>query len=99
MSCKWFGRVIIALLIALLAGCNSVYFGGTPNLDENWGKSFDSARAGQTLNPEASDNLDPVEGLDGQAADKQVDQYRNNFGCKQAASTADTRGINVINLR
>jgi hypothetical protein len=101
MGYKGFGHIIIALLITVLCSCNSVYFGGTPNMDENWGKSFESAKADQTLNPQASDNLDPVEGMDGQAADNQINKYRETFGSqKDTSGAAEKSGsISVINMR
>ena len=48
-------------------------------LDSNWGKSFESAKSNQILNPEAGKNLDPVVGLDGQAAESSLGTYRNGF--------------------
>jgi len=38
-------------------------------LDDNWGRSVESARFNQTLDPEAGLEVKPVEGLDGRAAD------------------------------
>jgi hypothetical protein len=48
-------------------------------LDRNWGKSFESAKNNQILNPEAGKNLEPVTGLDGQAAEENVEEYRETF--------------------
>ncbi len=48
-------------------------------LDKNWGSSFESAKQGQILNPEAGRNLDPVVGLDGQAAEITIEEYRKGF--------------------
>ena len=81
---------IFALLslfvIALVAGCA----GNLPEperfriLDDNWGKSFESAKNNQILNPEAGENLEPVTGLDGQAADENVEEYREGFRAQPA---------------
>ena len=54
-----------ALLVVFISGC-----AGTPELDENWGRSFEEARVVQTLNPEGSGNLEPVEGLPGPIVEK-----------------------------
>jgi hypothetical protein len=39
-------------------------------LEKNWGRSYESARYHQILNPEAEKHLKPVEGLSGPAAEK-----------------------------
>ncbi len=48
-------------------------------LDRNWGNSFESAKQSQILNPEAGKNPDPVVGLDGQAAEITIEEYRKGF--------------------
>ena len=48
-------------------------------LSRNWGNSFESAKQSQILNPEAGKNLDPVVGLDGQAAENVVEKYTQGF--------------------
>jgi hypothetical protein len=64
-----------ALLIAGIFGC-----AGTDSLDSNWGRSFDTARFNQTLNPDADGNLAPVEGLEGPAADRVMGGYIKGAG-------------------
>ena len=54
-------------MLALFAGCSSsgpVY--QETLLDKNWGRSVESAKYNQILNPDAGKNLTPVEGLDDQ---------------------------------
>lgn len=72
--------IVIGLIAALsvFSGC-----GGTTKLDKNWGKSFESAKSNQILNPEAGQNLDPVVGLDGQAAESGLGTYRKGFEPKK----------------
>jgi hypothetical protein len=48
-------------------------------LDLNWGRSLESIRYMQMLDPDASKNLDPVLGLDGNASVSNVDKYQNSF--------------------
>jgi len=48
-------------------------------LSRNWGNSFESAKQSQILNPEAGKNLEPVVGLDGQAAGNNMEKYRRGF--------------------
>ena len=68
---------LIGLIATLLifSGC------GTKEtmLSRNWGNSFESAKQSQILNPEAGKNLDPVVGLDGQAAGNNMEKYRQGF--------------------
>lgn len=71
--------IVIGLIAALSAfsGC-----AGPTQLDRNWGKSFESAKSKQILNPEAGQNLDPVDELDGQAAEITLGTYRKSFDRK-----------------
>ena len=67
-------RCLIAIgliaTLSLFSGC------GATKLDKNWGKSFESAKCSQMLNPEAGQNSQPVVGLDGQAAEISFGTYR-----------------------
>jgi hypothetical protein len=60
------GAVLLGILIF---GC-----AGTPELDANWGRSFEEAKVNQTLNPDSSGNLEPVEGLQGPVAEKNLEE-------------------------
>jgi uncharacterized protein (DUF4213/DUF364 family) len=58
--------------------------GTTPNSEDsmtnrNWGRSHGTAIYNQMLNPDAAKNLDPVEDLDGIAADNNVKKYEESF--------------------
>jgi hypothetical protein len=64
----------------LLSGCS----GTTPYSKEsavyqNWGKSFETAKYNQLLDPDAYKNLKPVEGLDGTAGHHNVNKYKESF--------------------
>jgi hypothetical protein len=59
----------------LVAGC---VFGPT-QLEMDYGNSYSTAKSKQILAPEAGNNLAPVEGLDGQAADATIKRYRSTF--------------------
>ena len=83
---------VVAVMV-LLVGCSSCANNAsvmTPTesrLGENWGRSVESAKFNQILNPEAGKKLDPVTGLDGQAADTEVQKYRKSFSEKTSTST------------
>jgi hypothetical protein len=72
----------IGLMLAGMAllGCNGTYTGGQATfLESNWGRSFEAAKYHQMLNPDAGKDLNPVEGLDGRAAEKNMEQYHKSF--------------------
>ena len=56
-------------------------------LDQNWGRSFEAARTNQILNPEAGNNLAPVEGLMGPAAARIVNGYVGGEKKEQKSSS------------
>ncbi|MBC8458133.1 MAG: pilus assembly protein [Deltaproteobacteria bacterium] len=74
--------LIAALLINSGCACRNFQARETP-LDTNWGRSYETAKYNQILNPEAEKNLDPVVGLDAVGAENNMDKYRESF--KKAA--------------
>ena len=67
-------------IFLLVLGCS----GTTPIqeqtlLERNWGRSLESMRYMQMVDPEAGKNLDPVEGLDGNASEHNINKYQNSF--------------------
>jgi acyl-CoA reductase-like NAD-dependent aldehyde dehydrogenase len=48
-------------------------------LDKNWGRSYETAKYNQIINPEAGKNINQVEGLEGNAADNAVEAYQKSF--------------------
>ena len=77
--------VVLAMFSASLLGCA----GNIPEaqridyLNMNYGKSFESAKNNQILNPDAGKNLEPVVGLNGEAAEQGVDKYKKSFEKEQ----------------
>jgi hypothetical protein len=71
---------VFVVSVLLFPGCQGKIF--TPvesKLDKNWGKAYEAAKHNQTLNPEAQKNETPVVGLDGEAAEINMEMYRNSF--------------------
>lgn len=65
---------------ALLTACGSTPTQTrTPHLDTQFGNAVEMARAQQTLNPDASQNRDPVQGIDARAAREAVERYEASF--------------------
>jgi len=67
--------VIGAMALLLIGGCVS----HTPYFDQQVGVAVNTAKAQQTLNPDASRNADPVAGIGGTPADSTVDEYHSSF--------------------
>ena len=94
---------IIALAALLMIGFVSCYKGNTVNplqpestLDQNWGRSFEAAKHNQTLNPDASKNLEPVEGIDGPAAERIMREYTEGGKKKQQSGSG---GLGVLTIQ
>ena len=89
---KYLKIFIIFGWVIFFAGCSQMR--EETLSDRNWGRSYEAAKYNQILNPDASKNLDPAEGLDGQAADANSEKYRNSFKEKRGRET-----INILKLQ
>ena len=74
MSTKRSFVITFSITLLFITGC------AQSTLNTNWGSSFEEARVNQIANPGASENLDPVVGLDGHLAEGNMESYRQ--GCK-----------------
>lgn len=83
MFIKYFTSSII-VFAALFAGCSSPTL-----LDQHWGRSAETARFSQTLNPDAAEENNPVTGMDGQSAVNTHNGYRDSFKQQEASSGYD----------
>ncbi|MBW2491615.1 MAG: hypothetical protein JRE65_10760 [Deltaproteobacteria bacterium] len=84
--------IIIGIIVAVLlvTACS-----GTETLSQrNWGKSYETAVYNQMINPDANKSLNPVDSLDGQASENNMQKYRDGFKIKE-----DKQPINLINLK
>ena len=80
----------ITAAITIVSACS-----GTKTLSErNWGRSYETATYNQILNPGADKNLKPIDSLDGQAAENDMQRYRDSFKEKKEAQP-----VNLINLK
>jgi hypothetical protein len=79
---------IAALLF--FSGCyGNPFMPKESKVDQNWGVAFEAAKHNQILNPKAQKNQAPVAGLDGQAAERNMDAYRNSFGEDDSESSVN----------
>ena len=79
---------LIAILISI-TGCAS----RTPYLDSHFGEAVNMIKAQQVLNPQASNNSDPVKGIDGRAGKSAYDAYQKSFSAPEPQSSAFTIGV------
>jgi hypothetical protein len=89
------GNIILIIVLAMFSvvvvwGCA----GNLPEgermdyLEQNWGKSFESAKKNQILNPEAGKAVEPVIGLDGVPAEYNANKYKKAFEKEQEVKTS-----------
>jgi hypothetical protein len=64
---------LVALLF-IAVGC-----AGPSRLESDFGTSVKQAKSNQILDPEAGKNIEPVSGLDGEAAQVTIEKYRKDF--------------------
>ncbi|MES2297144.1 MAG: hypothetical protein V4582_08880 [Pseudomonadota bacterium] len=83
------GRCGAALLASALAGCA----GTTPHWDAHFGQALRQAQASQIANAGAPANLDPVAGIDGQAARAAQERYERSF--REPAPQPDALTIGI----
>ena len=84
---KIIGSSIILLGMLACSSQNAVIPMGKSNLDKNWGRSYETAKHNQILNPDAGKDPEPVEGLEGPAAERIMDGYIKGGDPKQKPPT------------
>ena len=65
----------LVIAVAFLGGCATQ----TSRLEMDYGTSYKLSKFNQVLEPAAEKNLEPVYGLDGQVAQKAIENYRKGF--------------------
>jgi hypothetical protein len=95
MSKRTIALTIAFAMLALLVGCSSSAgpLHQETLLEKNWGRSVETAKYNQILNPEAGKSVPPVEGLGGQPAGYSVDKYENSFKKEMKQDSTATTAI------
>ena len=86
---------LVAAAVAMVFGCSSGAFKKDTLMDHNWGKSQETARYQQISNPDAGKDTEPVVGLDGDAAERNLNRYRKSF---EKTDTKTVYNIDVSGL-
>jgi hypothetical protein len=81
MGRRSFFLIGLAALFFIAVGC-----AGPSRLEKDFGNSVNLAISNQILNPEAGKNIEPVSGLDGEAAQATLEKYRKDFEKPPAAA-------------
>jgi hypothetical protein len=84
-------KLILTGLIgsAFLASCAAQ----TPYMDQRFGEAVNAAKALQTLNPDASLNMDPVVGMGGPEANAVIIQYHDSYKNPPVPANVFTIGV------
>ncbi len=71
-------RVLLCaeIIVVFMIGTACATYG---SLEEHYGKSYETAKSNQILNPGSTKNLKPVTGITGKAADRVMKQYTDSF--------------------
>ncbi len=80
----------VVLIVLFAAGC---HYGA---LTKDYGKSYDMAKYGQILNPQASKNLEPVTGLSGRAAEANMQKYIKSFSQAPAGQSQPSFAVPLM---
>ena len=77
--------IIVGIIaaVSLVSACS----GPETLLQQNWGKSYETAVYSQTLNPDADQTLKSVDDLSGEAAENNMQKYRDDFKTKKEVQT------------
>lgn len=93
---KIISNIMLAAFFTLaFIGCNhySAYQTNQPTeLDQNWGRSYETAKYSQMLYPDAVPSSEPVVGLDANVADRVMKDYRIG---KTPESATQLKGFQV----
>ena len=87
--------IILAGLITALSmnsGC------GKTVLEKDWGDSYESQKISQIAHPNASENLGPVVGFDGVAAEINTEKYREGFKGQKGGDVYDLQLGNISGI-
>ncbi len=86
MNTKYLLACGIGAALILTIGCSTSQQKQTL-LDRNWGRSFESAKFNQTLDPDAGKIWNRLTGLAGTSAENVVRQYEGSFSGDNSAQS------------
>ena len=84
---KIIGCIIILLGMLACSSQNAFIPMGDSMLERNWGRAYETAKYNQILNHDAGKNTEAVEGLAGEAAERNMQTYKSGGEQKQQPAT------------
>lgn len=85
MSIRLAGITIILTIFSLYATAVSAFeYDDGSMVSKNWGTAYHAAKKAQIANPDAGKVTGPVEGFEGIAAEKTMDNYHESFSRENA---------------
>jgi len=84
---KTIGCLLILLGMFACSSQNAVIPMGDSMLEKNWGRAYETAKYNQIINHDAGKNTEAIEGLDGDAAERNMRTYKNGGAPKQKPAT------------
>jgi len=69
---------------------------GDSLVDKNWGRSYETCKYEQILNPDTHRNTEIVTGLDGDAASQAFGRYRRSFGGSEGKKEVYNLNLSTI---
>ena len=91
---KIIGCIIILIGLFACSSQNAVIPMGDSMLEKNWGRAYETAKYNQIINYDAGKNTAAVEGLDGDAAERNMQTYKS--GGPQKPKPATEFGVVTI---
>lgn len=85
--------ILSAITLFGLSACQSTM----PRYEAEFGDSIRSSLNAQVINPEASNNSDPVAGIDGRAARDAINNYQKSFAMPEPAPNVFNLGVGNSN--
>ena len=83
----------VIMLAGLLTACAET----APRYEAEFGNATRATLNAQIINPDASNNADPVAGLDGRAARDAIDNYQNSFAEPKPTGNVFNIGVGSSN--
>jgi hypothetical protein len=93
MNMKKLSRVIRIVICAGACSTLAACLSSTPTWDKTFGSAVTQLTVMQTLNPDASNNDDPVAGIDGGAAQAAQTNYVKSFNAPTPPTNVFTIGV------
>jgi len=88
---KYFKIIGVIAVMLFFSACSQTC------LESNWGNSFRAAKSNQILNPDAGNETNPVEGLEGVTASMIHNKYNEGFSKQSSTcSTENTLTLGIV---